>query len=68
MTKLPDKTVIRLYLNFAKREGWNQTEMAAKLFMTKAWASRLVRGHIKRLQFITRARMMQVMNIIDEDY
>jgi len=68
MTKLSNEKVIEMWLRFVKSKGWNQTRWAKEVYMSKGWASQIVSGKLKRLQFITRARILQVMNVIDVDY
>jgi len=65
---MPDKMIIKRFLELAASEKWNQVEMGIIANRTKSWAHYLINGKIHSLRTATRARLMEILNIEDVDY
>jgi hypothetical protein len=63
MDKNSDKELIKAFINFCIRLGFNQTRMAEAAGRSRGWASLLVHGEIKSLNFDTRNKIKGILGI-----
>jgi len=61
--KMTDKMLIKWFIDYAIESGWNQSKMAKVVGRTRSWASDLVNGNIRSLNFDTRHRIKSILGI-----
>lgn len=64
MHKIKDNLLIKWYIDYCVEKDFNQSEMARKVGMSRAWASMLVNGQIKSLRFDTRNRIKTLLGVL----
>ena len=61
MNKEGDKELIKRFIAWAVVRDLNQTGIAVLVGRSRAWASYIIRGEIKTLNFDTRNRILKIM-------
>lgn len=65
MTENTDRELIKRYVNFCAKQGFNLQEMGALVKRTKGWASLIVNEKIKYLKFETKNRIKAVLGELE---
>jgi hypothetical protein len=61
MKKNPDADLIDRFIEWAVKNDLNQSAIARVAGRSRAWASYIIRGEIKTLNFDTRNRILKIM-------